>query len=76
MNFSFHDDNHKVKEMTEVVSRDHKASIIESDHPPRFMSRKISKRYMVHLWYNCKLERYKSGWIHTNAFVYNHVKSA
>ena len=39
MDFSFHEDNHKVKEMTEVASRDHKASFIESYHPPRFMSR-------------------------------------
>ena len=39
VDFSFHEDNHKVKEMTEVTSRDHEASFIESYHPPRFMSR-------------------------------------
>ena len=40
VDFSFHEDNHKVKEMTEVMSHDHEASFIESYHPPRFMSRK------------------------------------
>ena len=43
VNFSFHEDNQKVKEMTEVTSRDNEASFIESYHPPRFMSRKIIK---------------------------------
>ena len=43
VDFSFHEDNHKVKEMTEVTSRDHEASFIESYHPPRFMSRKFIK---------------------------------
>ena len=43
MDFSFHEDKHKVKEMTEVTSRDHKVSFIESYHPPRFMSRKNMK---------------------------------
>ena len=41
VDFSFHEDNHKIKEMTEVTSRDHEASFIESYHPPRFMSRKF-----------------------------------
>ena len=43
VDFSFHDDNHKVKEMTELTSRDHEASFIESYHPPRLMSRKVIK---------------------------------
>ena len=43
VDFSFHEDNHKFKEMTEVTSRDHEASFIESYHPPRLMSRKIIK---------------------------------
>ena len=29
--------------MAEVTSRDHEASFTESQHPPRFMSRKIIK---------------------------------
>ena len=43
VDFSFHENNHKVKEMTEVTSRDHEACFIESNHPPRFMSRKFIK---------------------------------
>ena len=47
VDFSFHEDNHKVNEMTEhfseVTSHDHEASFIESYHPPRFMSRKFIK---------------------------------
>ena len=43
VDFSFHEDNHKVKEMTEVTSRYHEASFIETYHPPRFMSRKFIK---------------------------------
>ena len=43
MDFSFHKDNHKVKEITEVTSRDHEASFIESYHATRFMSRKNIK---------------------------------
>ena len=37
VDFSFHADDHKVKEMTEEMSRDHEAFFIESYHPPRFM---------------------------------------
>ena len=44
VDFSFHEENHKVKEMTEVTSRDHEASFIESYHPPRFMSRTFIKK--------------------------------
>ena len=44
VDFSFHEDNHKVQEMTEVTSRDHEASFIESYHPPRFMSRTFIKK--------------------------------
>ena len=43
VDFSFYEDNHKVKEITEVTSRDHEASFIESYHPTRFMSRKNIK---------------------------------
>ena len=43
VDFYFHEDNHKVKEMTEVTSHDHEASFIESYHPPRFMGRKYIK---------------------------------
>ena len=43
VDFSFHEDNHKVKEMTEVTLREHEASFIESYHPPRFMSIKFMK---------------------------------
>ena len=39
--FSFHEDNHKVKEITEVTSCNHEVPFIETYHPPRFMSRKI-----------------------------------
>ena len=41
VDFSFYENNHKVKEMTEVTSYDHEACIIASYYPPRFMSRKI-----------------------------------
>ena len=30
VDFSFHEDNHKVKEMTEVTSREHEAESFES----------------------------------------------
>ena len=43
VDFSFHEDNHKVKGMTEVMSRDHEACFIESNHPARFTSRKFIK---------------------------------
>ena len=43
VDFSFHENNRKVKEMTEVTSRDHEVCFIESNHPPRFMSRKFIK---------------------------------
>ena len=43
MDFSFQEDNHKVKEMNEVTPHNHEASFIESYHPPRFMSRKNIK---------------------------------
>ena len=43
VDFSFHENKHKIKEMTEVMSRNHEASFIESYHPPRFMSRKFIK---------------------------------
>ena len=43
VNFSFHEDNHKVKEMTEVTSHDHEASFIESYHSPIFTSRNFLK---------------------------------
>ena len=43
VDFSFQEDNHKIKEMTEVTSRDHEASFTKSYHPPKFMSRKFIK---------------------------------
>ena len=85
VHFSFHEDNHKVKEMAEMTSREHEASFIESYHPPRFMSKKFMKEVngneggngkpsaviSLTLWLSSWKEKFTSGKSTLVAFLYS-----
>ena len=85
MDFSFDEDNHKVKEMTEVTSRDYEAYFIASYHPPRFMNIKSIKEVngneegqgkpwaviSLTLWFSSWKEKYTSGKSTLVVFLYS-----
>ena len=76
MDFSFHEDDHKIKEMTEVWSRDHEVSFIERKFIKEFNGNegghgKPWPVIFLILWLSSRKEKKTSGKSTLVVFLYS-----